>query len=179
MITEFEDFCVYMYTVVDDVWQQISELFKRSGPQPVCSDSELIAMTLIGESRGWELETELLANWRQYPQLFPHVPSQSRYNRRRKQLMYGINAVRRVVLGLTDVTYDRDTAIDSLPVPVVEFHLVPGASREWASHGAAFGKVSSKKQRLLILIHYRLQVASARDIGRRDPRLRASTRQGH
>jgi len=31
------------------------------------------------------------------------------------------------------------------PIPVVQFHLVPGSSGDWAAHGARFGKVSSKK----------------------------------
>ncbi len=36
--------------------------------------------------------------------------------------------------------------IDSLPLPVVQFHLAPACSPEWAWHGAAFGKVPPKKQ---------------------------------
>ena len=63
----------------------------------------------------------------------------------RRALRLGFNAVRHLVLRLLDVAADRQCAIDSLPVPVVQFHLVPGASREWAAHGAAFGRVSSKK----------------------------------
>jgi len=51
MITEFEDFCTWVFVVVDDIWEQIAPFFKRPGPAPVCSDSELIAMALIGECR--------------------------------------------------------------------------------------------------------------------------------
>jgi hypothetical protein len=60
MITEFEDFCTWVFVVVDDVWEQISLFFKRPGPRPECSNSELIAMALIGECRGRHMETELL-----------------------------------------------------------------------------------------------------------------------
>ena len=35
--------------------------------------------------------------------------------------------------------------MDSLPVPVVKFHLVPSSTGDWATHRADFGKVSSKK----------------------------------
>ena len=45
--------------------------------------------------------------------------------------------------------------IDSLPVPAVNFHLAPQARGDWAEHGAAFGKVSSKKQ---TIYGYKLQV---------------------
>jgi hypothetical protein len=54
--------------------------------------------------------------------------------------------VGRAILQVLDVAQQRICVIDSLPVPVVTFHLAPQASREWAAHGATFGKVSSKKQ---------------------------------
>jgi len=61
MIGSFEEFCTWVYVVVDDLWQQIAPLFRRPGPQPECSDSELLAMILIGECRGWDGETHLLS----------------------------------------------------------------------------------------------------------------------
>ncbi len=146
MIEDFEDFCLWVYVVVDDIWEGLEPLFRRPGPEPGCSDSELIAMTLIGECRGWDLETELLANFRERRGLFPVIPSQSRYNRRRRHLAQGFNVVRRAVLGLLDLASDRYCAVDSLPVPVVGFHLAPVCSREWAAYGASFGKVASKRQ---------------------------------
>jgi hypothetical protein len=53
MRTECEDFCAWVFVVVDDIGEQMAPFFKRPGPAPVCSDSELIAMALIGECRGW------------------------------------------------------------------------------------------------------------------------------
>jgi len=62
MIEDFDEFCLGRYGVVDDSWQKIAPLFKRPGPAPTtCSDSELLAMALIGECRGWDVETELLS----------------------------------------------------------------------------------------------------------------------
>jgi hypothetical protein len=49
------------------------------------------------------------------------------------------------VLAILDVAQDRQCALDSVPVPVVHFHLVPSATGDWAEHGASFGKVPSKK----------------------------------
>ena len=98
MITDFDDFCTWVYVLVDDIWQQISPFFKRPGPQPICSDSELLAMALIGECRGWHMETELLSCWKEYRHLFPHIPSQSRFNRRRRNLMQAANLIRQVIL---------------------------------------------------------------------------------
>jgi IS5 family transposase len=155
MIHDFDDFCLWMYVTVDDIWQRIAWLFSRPGPQPLCSDSELIAMALIGECRGWDLETEMLCHWRERRDLFPQVPTQSRFNRRRRNLMYGFNVVRQAVLGCLDLAQDRQCVIDSLPVPAVEFHLVPGSTADWKAHGATFGRIASKKQ---IIFGYRLHL---------------------
>jgi hypothetical protein len=146
MIENFDDFCLWVYVTVDDVWLEPAPLFGRPGPAPECSDAELIAMTLIGECRGWHEETSMLSHFGELVHLFPVVPSQSRYNRRRRNLAEGFNLVRRAVLSMLDLAADRQCAIDSLPVPVVGFHLAPTASRGWAASGASFGKVASKKQ---------------------------------
>src|SRR5262249_27693388 len=120
-----DDFCLWTYVVVDDIWQQVGPLCRHPGPAPRCSDSEVLTLALVGECRGWDQETELLAHWREYSDLFPHLPSQSRFNRRRRHLRAGFNLIRRAVLGLLDLAADRQTVVDSLPVLVIRFHLVP------------------------------------------------------
>ncbi len=148
MITDFEDFCTWVYVIVDDIWQQIAPLFKRPGPSPKCSDSELIAMVLIGETVGWDVETEMLNRWKEHKEMFPNIPSQSRFNRRRRNLTIALNLMRRVILGMLDLAQDRQCVIDSLPIPVVQFYLVPGSTSKsnWKTHGAAFGKVPSRSE---------------------------------
>jgi hypothetical protein len=146
MITEFADFCLYVYVIVDDLYHEIAPLIKRPGPAPVFSDSEVIALCLIGECKGWDMETELLSNMHDYRNLFPDLPSQSRLNRRRRNLMLVVNQIRRRLLDKMDIAQDRQCVIDSLPIPAVNFHLVPGCTGDWPAHGADFGRVSSKKQ---------------------------------
>jgi len=146
MLNDFDDFCLYMYVVVDDIWKKIAPLFKRPGPEPTCSDSELITMALVGECRGWDMETEMLSHWQEHPGLFPHIPSQSRFNRRRRYLHQGFNQIRKAVLYSLDLAQDKHCVIDSLPIPVVQFHLVPTSTSDWLAYGARFGKVPSKKQ---------------------------------
>lgn len=176
MITDFEDFCTWMYAIVDDIWRQIAPLFRRPGPEPLCSDSELITLALVGECRGWDLETELLSHWQEHRDLFPHIPSQSRFNRRRRNLMYAFNLVRRIVLQGLDVAHDHRCLIDSLPLPVVQFHLVPSSTGDWAAYGARFGKVSAKKQTIFgyklhllvtfggVILDFELAPANATDL---------------
>jgi len=152
MIDTFDDFCLWTYVVVDEVWQRLAPLFRRPGPAPDCSDSELLTLALVGECRGWAMETELLSQWQEHSDLFPVLPSQSRFNRRRRQLAGAFNLVRHAILGLLDAAADHQCVIDSLPVPVRvpfgRFHLVPGsaAKADWQAAGAAFGKVTTKKQ---------------------------------
>jgi len=146
MINDFNDFCLWMYFVVDEIWLKIAPFFKRPGPPPDCPDSELLAMALIGECRGWAVETEMLSYWQEHRDLFPNIPTQSRFNRRRRGLMQAFNLIRRVILQSLDVAQDRQCVIDSLPLPVMQFYLVPSSSGDWKASGSTFGKVLSRKQ---------------------------------
>jgi IS5 family transposase len=147
MIADFDDFCLYVYYTVDTILVQLAPQLRRPGPAPTTlSDSELIALALIAECCGWDLETDLLAQAHVYRHLFPRLPDQSRFNRRRRALARVINAIRGVLLQGLDLAYDRQCAIDSLPVPVVQFHHAPQASDDWKLHEASIGYVASKQQ---------------------------------
>lgn len=146
MINDFEDFCTWMYVIIDDIWQQTGLLFKRPGPHPECSDSELITMAIVGECRGWDVETEMLSYWQEHRVMFPQIPSQSRFNRRRRNLMLAFNLIRRSVLSILDLAQEAEAVIDSLPIPVVQFYLVPGSTGDWKAHGATYGKVPSRNE---------------------------------
>jgi hypothetical protein len=178
MIADFEDFCLHLYVLVDDLWARIGSRYRRPGPAPACSDSELITLVLAGECRGWDQETDLVAAWQAYRALFPVLPERSRFNRRRRNLMYAINDLRRVALTLLDLAQDRQCAIDSLPVPVMHFHLVPSSPSvgTWKAAGAAFGKVPTKKQTIFgyklhllvtlngVIVDFALAPANAHDL---------------
>lgn len=146
MINDFEDFCTWMYAIIDDLWQQIEPFFKRPGPKPECSDSELMTLALVGECRGWDIETEMLSYWQEHRDMFPNIPSQSRFNRRRRNLMLAFNLIRHSVLQVLDLAQDNQCVIDSLPIPVVQFYLVPGSTGDWKAHCATYGKVSSRNE---------------------------------
>ena len=146
MIHDFEDFCLYAYVIVDDLWNSIAWRFSRPGPKPECSDSELITIALVSECRGWDTESELLDHWKPYLDLFAQFPERSRFNRRRRALVQAINLIRRLLLQALDLSRDGQCIIDSLPVPAVQFHLVPSSTGDWKAYGARFGKVASKQQ---------------------------------
>ena len=52
MIHDFDDFCLYVYVIVDDIYRALRPLLRRPGPAPVFSDSELLAVCLVGECKG-------------------------------------------------------------------------------------------------------------------------------
>jgi Transposase DDE domain len=146
MITDFDDFCTWMFVIIDDIWQVIGPLYRRPGPASDCSDSELLTMAIVGECREWDKETNLVGEWQNYRHLFPVIPERTRFNRRRRNLMGAIDHLRQMVLRVLDVAQDGQCVIDSLPVPVVQFHLVPSSTGDWAAHGATFGHCATKKQ---------------------------------
>ncbi|MBN8619777.1 MAG: IS982 family transposase [Anaerolineae bacterium] len=111
-------------------------------------------MTLISECVGWDVETEALSHWQSHRDLFPSIPSQSRYNRRRRALNEVLKVMRHSLIQHLDVAADCQCAIDSLPIGVCAFHHAPRASSEWRSHEAQLGYVSAKKQ---WVFGYRLQ----------------------
>ena len=176
IIESFDDFCLVVYSIVDEIMVQIKPVLSRPGPEPDCSDSELITMTLVSECKGWDIETELLSNMRDYRHLFPVIPSQSRFNRRRRNLMLIFNLIRRIILSGLDLAQDQQCVIDSLPIPVLQFHLVPGSNGDWKAYGADYGKVSSKQQTIFgyklhllvtmggLILDFELAPASATDL---------------
>ena len=60
--------------------------------------------------------------------------------------MQAFNVIRQVLLRSFDLAQARRCVIDSLPVPVMQFCLVPGSTGDWAAYGATFGEVPTEKQ---------------------------------
>jgi Transposase DDE domain len=136
--------------LVDDCYQaEVAPHDHRPGPRAVCTDSELITLTLVAELLGLDEEVGFLAYLRRnHPALFPQLPDRSRDNRRRRHLVEATNRIRialvRAVLGHLPPA-DRDLAvIDSLPVPVVGFAHARGAHR-WGGE-ARYGYNAAKRQ---------------------------------
>jgi hypothetical protein len=135
-----------MYVVISDAFVSIAPRLARPGPEPACSDAELLTMAVVGECMGWDQETVLISQWRRHRDLFPVQPDRTRFNRRRRALSQALNLLRCAVLALLDIAQDRRCAVDSLPIPVVQFYWAPHAGSDWRTHDAAFGRCCSKKQ---------------------------------
>ena len=103
-------------------------------------------MILVAECKGWDIETQLLSEFSQHPHLFPILPCQSRFNRRRRNLGAIINQIRQMLLSDIEAASENLCIIDSLPMPVIQFHIVPSSSNDWSCYGADYGRVESKQQ---------------------------------
>jgi DDE family transposase len=148
IVADFADFCLLVYVLIDDLWDALPAWVKPRGERSACSNSELLTMLVVEECMGWDEETEAISQWRQHGDLFPHLPHRTRLNRRRRRLSDALTLIRQRLLALLDFAQDRQCAIDSMPVPVLGFHLVPGAASatHWREHGADYGRITTKKQ---------------------------------
>jgi IS5 family transposase len=178
IVADFADFCLVTFVLIDDLWGELPADLKPRGPQSACSNSELLTMVLVEECMGWDEETEAISQWEQHRDLFPHVPDRTRFNRRRRALTDALLWLRQRLLARVDYAHDRYCVIDSLPVPVINFHLVPGAAsaRYWRNAGADYGRVTTKKQTIFgyklhllvtlsgVIRTFSLAAASAHDI---------------
>ncbi len=54
--------------------------------------------------------------------------------------------MRLVILRGLDLSQDRQCLIDSLPIPAIQFHLVPSSTGDWKAYQATYGKAITKKQ---------------------------------
>jgi hypothetical protein len=148
IVADFADFCLLVYVLIDDLWDTLPACVKPRGQQSACSNSELLTMALVEECMGWDQETEAMSQWHEHRDLFPHIPHRTRFNRRRRALTDALTLIRQRILASLDLALDRQCVLDALPVPVIGFHLVPGAASagDWRAHGADYGRVASKKQ---------------------------------
>ena len=128
---------------------------RRHGPKSVCSDSEVIAICLIGKCCGWDPETELLLQIQLHRDKVPIVPEECRFNRRRRQLMLIINQIHRMMRMRIVLSQNPPCVIDSLPIPVVQFRLATYSRGDWPAHRADCDKILSRKA---TIFGYRLQL---------------------
>lgn len=148
IVADFADFCLCVYVLIDDLWDALPAVVKPRGMAGKCSNSELLTMLIVEECMGWDEETEAISRWHEHRDLFPHLPHRTRFNRRRRALTDALTLIRRRILALLDYACDRQCVVDSLPIPIIGFHLVPGATSAgyWRAHGADYGRVASKKR---------------------------------
>lgn len=162
-ITQYrwEDIFTVWFVLTDDAHAVLQKHFgswRRRGPEPVFSDSEVITVALIADTFFAGREDKTLSFIRQYHlDMFPQLPSCGCFNTRRRALNLITEQVRRVVVkqwGLMEDqegVYVTERITDSAPIPVCTYtraKLNRTIEQTWAPRELYFGVSSSKKTKV-------------------------------
>ncbi len=148
----WEDVFTIWYTLVDDAYQTLEQHYgawRRSGPQPTFSDSEVITVGLIIDTWFAGHEALGLSFLRHYhPTLFPHLPPDGSLNQRRTILGLLIDQVRRVISWHNGLLAADDPVrlLDSAPIPLATY--TRGGDNCTVNGSEYFGVASSKGSKL-------------------------------
>ena len=145
--TDWTTIFTIWYTLIDDGYQTVinqTGSLRSRGPQPLFSDSEVITISLIIDTFFHGHEDLGLSFVRQYHRdLFPYVPENSRFNRRRRQLTGCMEGIRRVISTWLISQEDRVRLLDSAPIPICTY--TRGWSCETATGADHVGYAASDK----------------------------------
>ncbi len=146
MSMDLDTFLVALYTIVDDLYQQHVAPAKplRPGPRPTVADSEVLTLALCAQWWG-KSERAFLRYvrqaWRAY---FPHVLSQSAYNRRCRDLTGVLVALVPLVARELRAAGAAYEAVDTVAVPLLR--RCRGRSQRLFADEAGFGRGGSDKE---------------------------------
>jgi hypothetical protein len=149
-ITEepWEETITVWYVHVNDSYQKICHRLKKPvrsrGPDPVLSDSEVITIALIIETFFQGHEEVGYAFVSQYlTDLFRNLIDLDRFNQRRRQLVWFIEAIRRDLRDQIIDHRDRLRVVDSAPITTMTY--TRGSRCKSMVGSQYFGVVTSKK----------------------------------
>lgn len=148
MELDLETFLTVLYVMVDDLYKDHvrPQMPNRGGPQPQLSDSEVLCLGLAAQWRSgvpWKTERGFVRYALKHcTALFPHMTSQSAFNRRLRRLWGGFVLLQQALA--TQLTSADDYEImDCVPVPTARgarsFH--PG----WLADIARIGKGGNER----------------------------------
>lgn len=136
------DLFVHVYVPIDDsVKSGVVPVPPRPGPDPTCTDAEVLTMATVRHLLGRRSERGFLAEVRRdWSQYFPHLPHPSEFNRRVRWLWGAFESLRQHLL--RNIPEDAWQQLDTTALPVKHPSRVRGAD-QW--HGpnelpASFGR---------------------------------------
>jgi hypothetical protein len=138
-----EDLFVHVYVLIHDlITAGAIAIPARPGPEPACSDAELLAIALVRHLLGRRSEAGFLAEVaRDWGHLFPVLPHQSEANRRIRWLWGAFEQCRAALAAR--VPDDDCQQVDTSALPVKHASRVRGAD-QWTGPGndlaARFGR---------------------------------------
>jgi hypothetical protein len=112
------------FVIVDDSYQVLygQQRLRARGPAPAFTDSEVITLSLVCDTYFHGNEELMLSFIRQYhADLFPHLLSNSRFNRRRRASCALLEGIRQALSEQLIDPADDLRLIDSAPIPVCTY----------------------------------------------------------
>jgi hypothetical protein len=144
-----DDLFLVVYCVVDD-WMHkrygSSNMPRQHrGPRPdEFSDSETLTVLMVGELCHVDREQAWIRQVRHsHLSLFPHLPEDSRFNRRAQQVRHLLCDLRRSILYWADADLEPIRILDSFPMSLCACYRIRQSSQPISS--SAFGYNDSKK----------------------------------
>lgn len=121
MTLDLDTFLVALYSIVDDLYQQLYAAHKpkRRGRRPELSDSEVLTLAICAQWHGTSQRAFIryaAEHWRSY---FPRLLSQSACNRRSRDLAGVLTHMVAKVAEEMGASLAPYQAIDSVPVPLM------------------------------------------------------------
>lgn len=147
---DLSDFLTVSFFVIDEIYNQVKYLVRRSGPNATFSDSEVICLNLVGHmvcdsEKAWYKMVK-----KNYLPLFPKLLERSRYHRRCKDLQQLTEVIRIKFLHFMDNHLQKRFIMDSMPVPVCVYARASRNLRFATDFGVdnadLYGHCASKKQ---------------------------------
>jgi hypothetical protein len=158
----WEEIFTIWYTYVDDAYQALEcqhGAWRRAGPAPIFSDSEVITIALICDTFFHGHEELCLCFVRSFwLKLFPNLLERSRFNRRRRQLAMITEQIRQYLRTELIPEGDSDRLIDSAPIPACTYGRA--SSCQTVVGKEHFSVMSSRKAKLF---GFRAQVLATFD----------------
>lgn len=124
-IIDFETLLIIIFVLVDDWYQRQKQEPKHKSPgvKSCMSDSEILTLALMMDYIPFPGETQFLAFIRaNYHQWFPHLLTQSQFNRRLRLLACTIEKLRRTWVSQLGGTNTASLIIDTKPIPVLGYN---------------------------------------------------------
>ena len=160
-----EDLFVYVYVLIHDlITAGAIAIPARPGPEPACSDAELLTVAMVRHLLGRRSEAGFLAEVaRDWAHLFPRLPHQSEANRRIRWLRGAFEQFRATLAAR--LPEDDCQQIDTTALPVKHTSRVRGPD-QWTGPGndlaARFGRDAAHAEWL-----YGFRLAIKTDLGSR------------
>ena len=149
LIATFEDFILLVYTIIDDLYQQVipvSVSQRRNVDTAKMSDSEIITLSICGELTGTDSENAWYSFVkRNYRHLFPRLCSRTHFNRTRRTLLQAAELLRQQLAQSFPIPVSRYFVIDCFPLPVCKFGRAHYC-HSFHTEGANYGRCPSKKE---------------------------------